>query len=291
MKEELRPPIILIGNYRSGTSVTQNLIGLHSDIAPWYEPRTVWLYPDPGRRHDEFDQQDASNKVVRYIRHRFLRHQQQHDGRRVMEKTPSNNLRVPFVDAIFPDAIYLHVTRNPFSFISSMEHKWQRSKTLKGFRRSVETTPVTQLPYYVAQMFKDQFSKRILNKKYISMYGPRYKGIENDIKGFSKLRVIAKQWAVANRKAREDIAGLNRSRVFSFLYEDLVKDPKGTFRKIYEHCELEYDSDMLAEAENMVDPKRQQKWARFNEQQLREILPEIEQEMAYYGYEVPSPLR
>ena len=162
MKDNLRPPIILISNYRSGTSVTQNLIGLHSDIATWYEPRTVWLYPDPGRRHDEFDQQDATNKVVRYIRNRFLRHQQRHDGRRVMEKTPSNNLRVQFVDAIFPDAIYLHVTRNPFSFISSMEYKWQRSKTMKGFRRSVETTPVTQLPYYAAQMLKDQFSKKIL---------------------------------------------------------------------------------------------------------------------------------
>ena len=34
----LRPPIFLIGNYRSGTTIAQNLIGLHPDVVTWYEP-------------------------------------------------------------------------------------------------------------------------------------------------------------------------------------------------------------------------------------------------------------
>src|SRR3990170_8678052 len=112
MTDTLRPPIILIGNYRSGTSITQKLIGLHPDIATWYEPRTLWLYADPRRPHDEFDETDATEKVVRYIRGRFLSYQKRHGNRRIMEKTPSNILRVPYVRAIFPEATLLLITRN-----------------------------------------------------------------------------------------------------------------------------------------------------------------------------------
>src|SRR5436190_10826177 len=72
---ELKPPIFLIGNYRSGTTIAQKLIGLHPDIATWYEPKTIWLYADPARRHDEFGENDATEKVARYIRGRFLEYQ------------------------------------------------------------------------------------------------------------------------------------------------------------------------------------------------------------------------
>ena len=105
-EKELKPPIFLIGNYRSGTTIAQKLIGLHPDIVTWYEPRTLWLYADPARRHDEFAENDATEKVVRYIRDRFLEYQSRHGGRRIMENTPSNVLRVPFVHEIFPDAVH-----------------------------------------------------------------------------------------------------------------------------------------------------------------------------------------
>src|SRR5262245_22501738 len=106
MTTELKPPIFLIGNYRSGTTITQNLIGLHPDIVTWYEPRTLWLYADPGRSHDEFSDADATDKVSAYIRRQFLNYQLRNGGRKIMENTPSNVLRVPYVHKMFPDSIY-----------------------------------------------------------------------------------------------------------------------------------------------------------------------------------------
>jgi len=290
MTETLKPPIILIGNYRSGTGVTQKLIGLHPDIVTWYEPRTLWLYADPRRGHDEFDEADATEKVVRYIRGRFLRYQKRHGNRRIMEKTPGNVLRVPYVRTIFPEAILLHITRNPFSFISSMELKWQRVKTLKGIRRSVADTPITQLPYYLGHFADEIVRKKLLRMKYVSIYGPRYKGIEKDLRTFSKLRVIARQWAIGNRRAREELAALGQGRVLSFRYEDLMASPKGYFRQIYDHCGLEYDAGMLHAAEELVDSGRQEKWLRLDPKQIKAIMPEIESEMDFYGYEIPQPL-
>ena len=291
MTERLRHPILLIGNYRSGTGVTQNLIGLYPDIVTWYEPRTLWLYSDPGRQHDEFGKNDATKKVTNYIRDRFLNYQSRHGDRKIMEKTPANILKVPYVNAIFPEATYLHITRNPFSYINSMELKWQRTKTLKGIRRSLASTPITQLPYYAGHLATDLLRKKVLKKKYVSIYGPRYKGIEQDLKKHGKLKVVARQWAICNKKAREDLATLEKGRVFSFRYEDLMENPKTYFRRIFDHCGLVYNDDMLRKAEEMVEPGHQEKWFRLDEQQLNAIIPEVQEEMKFYGYEIPSRLR
>ena len=77
MSSELRPPIILFGNFRSGTTIVQKIVSIHPDVVEWYEPNSLWLYADPGRHHDEFDENDATDKVKRYIRSQFLKYQRQ----------------------------------------------------------------------------------------------------------------------------------------------------------------------------------------------------------------------
>lgn len=288
---KLRPPIFLIGNYRSGTTITQNLIGLHPDVVTWYEPRTLWLYADPGRHHDEFAESDATEKVIRYIRGRFLEFQLRNGDRQIMENTPSNILRVPYVHEIFPEAIYLYITRNPFSCISSMELKWQRTKTLKGLKRTLGVTPITQLHYYVGGFVKQIVVNKVFGRKYTPIYGPRYKGIEQDLKDYGKLKIIARQWARGNRKAREDLAKLGNGRVLTCRYEDLMQNTETTLRRIYHHCGLVCSEDIVRAANDMVDPTRQEKWLRLDREQLQAIIPEVEEEMAFYGYEVPPVLR
>lgn len=291
MPRTLTPPIFLIGNYRSGTTVTQNLIGLHPDVVTWYEPRTLWRYADPARRHDEFDESDATEKVGRYIRNRFLKYQSRHGDRRVMENTPSNVLRVPFVVKIFPEAIYMFVTRNPFSCISSIELKWHRTKTWAGLLRTLADTPTTQLHYYAGEFLRHMIVKKIVPNKCRTIYGPRYREIDQDLKDHGLLRVIARQWARGNRKAREDLAKLGTSRVFSFRYEDLIQDPGSVVRRIYNHCGLACDDQIVRAAKEMVDPGRQQKWLRLDSEELKAIMPEIQEEMEFYGYQIPPPLR
>lgn len=287
MVETLKPPIILIGNYRSGTTLTQNLIGLHPAIVTWYEPRTLWMYADPARHHDEFTEIDASPKIKKYIRHRFLKYQLQNDNRTIMENTPSNVLRVPYVSAIFPECIYLYITRNPFSCINSMELKWQRTKTWSGLRRSLAVTPLAHLPYYGRDYLKQIIVKKILKKKYSPSYGPRYEGIDDDLKSLDKLKVIARQWAIGNRKARLDLARLEGGRVLSFRYEDLMHETENVLRRIYRHCGLTCDDEIVRTAKQMVDPGRQEKWRRLSIEELKSIIPEVEEEMSFYDYEIP----
>jgi hypothetical protein len=291
MATSLKPPIILIGNHRSGTTVSQQLLGLHPDIVTWYEPRTVWRYADPARRHDESEESDATPDVVRYIRDRFLRYQSRHGDRQIMEKTPSNVLRVPFVYKIFPDSIYMYITRNPFSCMSSNELKWYRTKTWAGLRRTLADAPAAQLHYYAGDFLRHMMVRKVLKNKYVSAWGPRYKGIDQDLKDHGMLLVIARQWARCNRKAREDLAKLGSGRVFSFRYEDLIQDPTSVLRGMYGHCGLTCDANIIHAARTMIDPGRQEKWLRLDREELKAVMPEIRDEMDFYGYEVPQFLR
>jgi hypothetical protein len=290
MSSELKPPIILLGNTRSGTTIVQKVVSTHPDVVPWYEPRTVWLYADPGRDHDEFDASDATDKVKRYIRKQFLKYQEQHGNRTVMEKTPANILKIPYVRTIFPEATYLFIVRNPFSFISSVEMKWQRPVSSKGIRRRLKSTPITQLHHYAGRLIMQQFDKRVLRRKYLSLWGPRYKGMEQDLKTHDLLTVIARQWSKCSRKAEKDLALFDPGQVLRLRYEDFVEDPISDLERICAHCGLEMSDDMVRAAHEWVKSDRQLKWRRFDPHELVRVLPELSDEMQRHRYEIPTEI-
>jgi hypothetical protein len=290
MSGELKPPIIILGNSRSGTTVVQKVMSMHPDVVEWYEPNTLWLYADPGRQHDEFDEKDATDKVKKYIRNQFLKHQQKHGNRIVLEKTPQNVLRIPYVRAIFPEAHFIFIVRSPFSFISSVELKWQRPITGGGIVRRLKHTPVTQLHYYMWRYLVQQFEKRILQRKYLSTWGPRYKGIYEDLRTYDLLTVIARQWAVCSKKAEKDLAFFDDGQVLRLRYEDFVDDPVADMERICVHCNLKITDEMAKATREMVKSDRKSKWQRFNPQDLARILPELDDEMQRLGYEIPSEI-
>jgi len=207
-----------------------------------------------------------------------------------MEKTPANILKIPYVRAIFPEATYLFMVRNPFSFISSVEMKWQSQATSKGLRRRLQSTPITQLHYYAGRLLRDQFYKRVLRRKYLALWGPRYKGMDQDLKTHDLLTVIARQWSVVSKRAEKELAHFADGQLLRLRYEDFVQDPIPDLERICAHCGLEMTKAMVQAAKDWVKPDRQLKWQRFAPQDLARILPELESEMQRHGYTVPAEI-
>ena len=290
MSNELKPPILLFGNTRSGTTIVQKVLSTHPDVVEWYEPNALWLYADPGRVHDEFYESDATDKVKRYIRKRFLKYQKRNGNRVVLEKTPQNILRIPYVRAIFPEATFLFIVRDPFSFISSVEYKWQRPVTGSGIVRRLKDMPLSQLHYWVRRYIVQQIYKRVLRRKYLSIWGPRYGGIQDDLKTHDLLTVIARQWSVCSSKAEKDMAAFENGQILRLKYEDFVEDPISDLERICAHCGLEMTGDMVKAARGMVKSDRKLKWQRFDPHDLARILPEIRDEMQRHGYEIPAEI-
>lgn len=290
MSSELKSPIILFGNTRSGTTIVQKVMSTHPDLVGWYEPNALWLFADPGRRHDEFDESDATDKVSKYIQKHFLGYQKEHGNCLVLEKTPVNILRISYVRAIFPEATFLFIVRNPFSFINSVENKWQKSVTGRGILRRLKDTPLSQLHHYGYHYFVQQYNKRILRRKYLSMWGPRYKGIQDDLRTQDLLTVIARQWSVCSMKAEKDLAQFDNGQVLRLKYEDFVEDPISDLERICAHSRLEMTNDMVKAAKEWVKSDRQEKWRRFDPEDLARILPEIGSEMQRHGYAIPEEI-
>jgi hypothetical protein len=290
MQGELKPPILLFGNTRSGTTIVQKVMATHPEVAGWYEPNALWLYADPGRIDDEFDESDATESVKKYIRQRFLKYQKSHGNRIVLEKTPQNILRIPYVRAIFPEATFMFIVRNPFSFISSVEYKWQRTVTGGGVVRRLKDMPLSQLHHWVRRYLIQQLNKRVLRRKYLSIWGPRYKGIQEDLKKQDQLTVIARQWSVPSMKAERDMASFDDGQILRLKYEDFVDNPISDLERICAHCGLEMTREMVDAAREMVKSDRKIKWQRFAPQDLARIIPEIRDEMQRHGYEVPPEI-
>jgi hypothetical protein len=290
MLSQLKPPIILFGNTRSGTTIVQKVMSAHPDIVGWYEPSELWLYADPGRQHDEFDESDATDKVKRYVRKNFLKYQQRNGNCVIFEKTPKNILKIPYVRAIFPEATYLYIVRNPFSFISSVEYKWQQTVTGRGIIRRLKSTPFNQLHHYVGNYIVQQYNKRILRRKYLSIWGPRYKGIQEDLKTQDLLTVIARQWAMCSKKAEADLSLFDDGQVLRLRYEDFVADPIINLDHICTHSGFEMTNHIVSTANELVKADRQLKWQRFNPRDLARIIPEISGEMERHGYVIPKDI-
>ena len=289
--DTLKPPIILFGNFRSGTTMLQNLIALHPAVVSLYEPVGMWLYADPGRLHDEFDAGDASSRVKRYIRGQFLKLQRESGGRIVVEKTPHNILRVPYVRAVFPEAHFIYIVRNPLSFVSSVELKWQNPAGNRRIMKRIRTTPVTQIHRYLGKFFNQLWSKKILKRKYLSVWGPRYRGIQADVKSHNLLTVIARQWARSAAKAERDFEAFEPGRVLKLRYEDFIKDPVAHMKRICEHCGLTMPDEMARQVEQTVKSDRNLKWQRFDAESLAKLIPELAEEINRNGYEEPSEVR
>jgi len=290
MSGELNPPIILFGNFRSGTTMLHKLISLHPDVVPLYEPVSLWLSADPKRSHDEFEEKDATDQVKRYIRNKFLSYQQQHGNRIVVEKTPHNILRIPYVRAIFPEARFLYIVRNPLSFVSSVELKWQKPASRKRIVKRLKFTPVAQVHHYLKRFLSQLWNNRIMRRKYLSIWGPRYKGIQEDLKTEDLMVVIARQWSRSSSKAERDLALFEDGQVLRLRYEDFVQHPVSDMERICAHCSLQMTSDMANTVKEMVKTDRNLKWQRFETPVLAQIIPELYDEMERHGYEIPAEI-
>lgn len=292
------PPILLLGNVRSGTSMVQSFFELCPGVVTWFEPRTVWMYPDPGRRHDRFTEADATERVRRYIRRRFAARQAalaraaglDPASARVMEKTPSNVMRLPFVHAVFPESRLIYIVRHPLAQVSSAEMRSRNAINRRHAWRRFLETPKSQLHHYLGRAVWDHFRTKVLRRKHVSVWGVRYEGIYEDLARMPRELVLAKQWAACSRRMAEDIAALPKGLVYQVRYEDVVADAGRHFEAMCRHVGIEPDPGVIERVRASVDPTRQDKWKRLDPALIEAMGPILGEEMARHGYEPPEEL-
>ena len=72
----------------------------------------VWTMGNYGLGHDELKPSDLKPEIREFVREFLGKFNTGILGDRIVEKTVSNTLRVPFVDTVFPHAQFVVITRD-----------------------------------------------------------------------------------------------------------------------------------------------------------------------------------
>ncbi|MCC6906469.1 MAG: sulfotransferase [Phycisphaerales bacterium] len=282
---ELKPPIILIGNVRSGTSMTAFCFDQFKDIVIWREPRTVWTMGNAEMGHDRFTEAQATPAVVERIRDAFLKYQEENDGRRVMEKTPSNCLRVPFVQRVFPEAKFIHLVRDGRDNVSSCLQRWSMPINQNRLKRRLKETPVWEWPAYLPRFLHDRLIGPLRGTRRVKSWGVVYPGMYEDLKARELVEVIAIQWVRCIETAQQDLANVDRTRWIECRYEDFVADPQRQFSRFCAHVGLAPTDQVREYLATTIRQDAVQAWRqRLTPEQLALITPILEPTMTRLGY-------
>ncbi len=166
-------------------------------------------------------EKDATPSVVAELRHRFATELRDRDAAeapagasaRLLEKTPKNALRVPFLLQVFPDARFIFLHREVHANLSSMMQAWRSGGWVTYRRLAGWEGPWSML------------------------LPPGYE----QLRGRPLEEIVAFQWRAANETILDDLARLSRDRWTTVSYEDLIRDPKAEVGRLLEFAELSMD--------------------------------------------------
>ncbi len=174
---------------------------------------------------------------------------------RFLEKTPKNALRIPFLKAVFPEAVFIYLYRDPKENISSMMEGWRK-------RRFVAYRPLPGWPY----------------REWCFLLIPGWSSLQD----CSIVEITAQQWKTANAYILDDLQALPASNWCLVHYSDLVQKPKETIRQISQFAGLQEDqhieqvmSRSLPISQLTLSAPSPDKW-RKNEREIATVLPTIE---------------
>ena len=202
---------------------------------------------------------DATPEVIATLRSSFFvalhdREQQRPDpARRVrmLEKTPKNALRVPFLARVFPEARFIYLHRDPRPVLASMMEAWDSGR----FRTYPNLPGWTGLPWSLLLV-------------------PGWR----DLLGQPLHKIVATQWNTTTRLLLDDLEQLPPGSWTVANYEAVVADPAAEIRRLCAANDLAWDRVLpqaLPLSSYTVSTPDPTKWQRYAAE-IDAVLPLID---------------
>ncbi|MCK4761843.1 MAG: sulfotransferase [Candidatus Aminicenantes bacterium] len=272
-------PIIIIGAPRSGTNMLRDIISSQPGFGTWPcdEINYTWRYGNSGFPDDELTPGKITPKIEKYTRKQFSNIARKYKVDYVVEKTCANCLRLEYVDALFPDALYVNIVRDGRDAASSALKRWEAPLDIPYLLKKVRFVPPGDLPFYAARYLKTHAHRLFFSKeKSLSIWGPKFAGYEDIVKTKSIIEVCGIQWLRCVEKSREVFEKrIAPRRCFQLKYENFVLHPVKQAAGMFDYFKLPYDKSILkAECKN-VWPGSVGKWKKDLSPQQQELLSNL----------------
>lgn len=250
-------PVIILGAGRSGTNVLRDVLTALPELGTWPcdEIQPIWRHGNLRWPDDAFAVDHARPEVKTFIQKQF--HKQWHrlgQPAYLVEKTCANTLRVPFIDAIFPDARYIQIIRHGVNVVKSAEKRWRGEMEFPSFAyyyAKARFIPLMDMPTYLQAFISSRIGMLTGRAKQLSTWGPRFSGID-DLQGKNLPEICAQQWCTCVMASRDGLAPVDQKRRMTVYYEDLIQNPAKEVKKILEFLDVEYTNEQLGAATSIV---------------------------------------
>ena len=236
----LERPVILLGAARSGTKILRSILGSHPrlSVVP-YDINYVWTMGNFDLGHDELEPADLKPEIRDFIRNFIEKFNTGGPHGRVVEKTVSNTLRVPFVDAVFPAAQYVVIVRDGRDVAASAREQWSTRSSGNSLLAKLKTFPVKHAWAYGVKYVRNNLDGLFPWHDVVKSWGPRFKGMDDFVRSHDLIETCAMQWVRSVEGTRRGLAGIDPIRVHVLTYENLVRDPIGRTEEILSFLDLD----------------------------------------------------
>jgi hypothetical protein len=235
-------------------------------------------------KHDEILPEALSQEQTQRVKEQIARY---HFGAPyLVEKTVSNCLRVPFVKAMYPESRFIHLVRNGNDVIESAYRQWLAPADWRYIIQKALTYPLVDAFGYASIYAWGLFRKKISRRKTGGVtWGPRYRGIDEDLANKSVLEVCAIQWDRCVQAATSDLSYLPSGEVMTVVYEELVEKPYTNMVQIARFLDVDPTPFSSVVGQATISRERvgmaEQK---LEQEELAVLLPYIENSMRLLNY-------
>lgn len=232
------------------------------------QPGPVWRWRDARREDRPGSRSPAARVAYTAARVRSLL-QRRFGSVRLLEKTPNNCLRIPFLRALFPDAKFLFLRRDGRPNISSLMDGWN----LEGQFESYEVPVPLRIAGYAG-------------RKWCFLLPPNWRELADQ-----PLEVVcAEQWKAAMEAVLAELPRLRTDgAVCELSYEELTEGPRATLARVLGFLGLPAEEAVVPREDrlpviNARTPPDPDKWRKRNGAAVERILPRIAAVQRALGY-------
>jgi hypothetical protein len=255
--ELLAQPIIVIGAPRSGTTLLAGLLSRHPALCLLNEPRITWKYGNE-RKSDVLSRCDARPEVNAHIRREFAHAIRAAGKTRMLEKSPSNAVRMGFVDNVFPDCKVVHIMRHGVQSALSIRAFWQKHASGAPRRhlvRRAKEIKLRQVPHYSKELARRVLAPWMPRVVKAPLWGVRLPGMHEMLRDLDLLEVCSLQWRWCVEAACQEGRKWPADRYMECRLEEF---DQSVLERILQFCHLEPSAEVLSAYQERFDPSQPQ---------------------------------
>ncbi|MBQ0720397.1 MAG: sulfotransferase [Gammaproteobacteria bacterium] len=233
---ELQAPIFVVGCSRAGTTLVYKTFSESRELGSLQkETHDFWAGLHPTSKRDWASHQIPKEQACDLDRKQAGELFYCGTGKtRIVDKNNQNGLSIPYLHALFPDAHFVFIKRNPGDNIESLIKGWGKASEFGAWSKDL---PVT-----------------------IEVDGGAYRNwcffLAEGWKNYSRAsieEVCAFQYESMNRAILDARDAIPAQQWHEVSYEAVLANPVDEFRGLFEACDLPFDSRLEQHCAKVLD--------------------------------------